>query len=230
MSVQWVIAIGTVILAIVALFQDFIRSWIKTPSLQISTGSCAPFCKKLLFIRPDNPNLKAEGYAARICVKNTTPRLRIKSRAENVEVFVLRLSKKQTDGSFYPIQEFEPRNLIWSHSFSPITSISPEMERYCFIGRIIKPENRHHFPDFDIDTFNMNETCLRIDVDIARHTKEHIIPPGSYRIDCLIGASNTKAVKSTFEIFISGEWFDDELKMYERGLVITKIEENYEEK
>ena len=156
MSRQWIIAIGTAVLAILALFQDFIRSWLKTPSLAVATGSCSPFCKKLLFIRPDDPEKRADGYALRIRVKNTKPFLRIKSRAEKVEVFALRLLKKQTDGSFQPIQEFEPRNLIWSHSFQPLTDISPEMERYCFIGRIVKPESRHNFPDFDVESYNMN--------------------------------------------------------------------------
>ena len=66
----------------------------------------------------------------------------------------------------------------------------------------------------------MNETCLRIAVDIARNTKEHIIPPGTYHIECLIGSANTKAFKKTFEISISGEWFDDEIRMYEKGLRI----------
>lgn len=223
MSTQWIIAIGTAVLAILALFQDFIRSWLKTPSLAVATGSCSPFCKKLLFIRPDDPEKRAEGYALRIRVKNKKPFLRIKSRAEKVEVFALRLLKRQADGSFQPIQEFEPRNLIWSHSFQPLTDISPEMERYCFIGRIIKPDSRHNFPDFDVESHNMNETCLRIDVDIARHTKEHIIPPGTYKIECLIGSANTKAEKKSFQISISGEWFDSEVRMYEKGLSIKSI-------
>ena len=223
MSAQWIIAIGTAVLAILALFQDFIRAWLRTPLLEVTTGSCTPFCKKLLFIRPDNPEKKADGYALRIRVKNTTPFLRLKSRAEKVEVFALRLLKKKTDGSFQTVQEFEPRNLIWSHSFHPLTDISPEMERYCFVGRMLRPEDRHNFPEFDVETYPMGETCLRIDVDIARHTKEHIIPPGTYRIECLIGSANTKAIKKTFEMLVSGEWFEDEVKMYEKGLTIKTV-------
>ena len=220
MTEQWVIAIGTAILAVIALFQDYIRSWIKTPTLEVTTGSCTPFCKKLLFIAKDDSEKKADGYALRIKVKNVNPLFHTKTRAECVEVFALRLLKKRTDGSFQPIQEFEPRNLLWSNSFYPFSDISPEMERYCFIGRLINPIDRHNFPDFDVESYNMNETCLRIAVDIARNTKEHIIPPGTYHIECLIGSANTKAFKKTFEISISGEWFDDEIRMYEKGLRI----------
>lgn len=223
MSEEWIIAICTAVIAILALFQEHIRSWLKTPFLEVATGSCTPFSKKLLFIRPDDSEKKADGYAIRIRVKNTTPCFRIKTRAERVEVFALKLLKKQTDGTFQSVQDFEPRNLIWSHSFQPLTDISPEMERYCFIGRIINPEARHNFPDFDMENYNMNETCLRLDIDIARHTKEHIIPHGIYKIECLIGSANTKAIKKTFELSISGEWFDDELNMYERGLTIKEV-------
>jgi len=223
MSVQWIIAIGTAILAIVALFQDFIRSWLATPSLEISTGSCSPFCKKLLFKSQDDPNKQADGYALRIRVKNVSPFLRLKSRAESVEVFALKLSKRQTDNSFQPISEFEPMNLIWSHSFVDLTDISPEMERYCFIGRMLKPADRQSFPEFDDEKCVADKTCLRIDVALSRNTKDHIIQPGTYQLECLIGSSNTKAFKKTFEIFISGNWSDDEQEMYRENLTIKEV-------
>ncbi len=121
MSEQWVIAIGTAILAILALFQEFIRSWIKTPRLEVTTGSLTPFCKKILLIDKNNPEKKADGYALRIRVKNIKPIFHIKTRAESVEVFVLQLLAKQTDGSFQPIQGFEPCNLIWSNSYRSVT-------------------------------------------------------------------------------------------------------------
>ena len=82
MSVQWVIAIGTAVLAIVALFQHHIKSWLTTPSLCISTRSTSPYFKKLLFIHPEKPNVTADGYALRIAVKNTTPLFRSKSRVD----------------------------------------------------------------------------------------------------------------------------------------------------
>jgi putative transposase len=49
----------------------------------------------LLFIRKDDQKKKAAGYALRIRVKNVQPFFRIKTRAEFVEVFALRLLKKQ---------------------------------------------------------------------------------------------------------------------------------------
>ena len=220
MSAQCFIAIGTAILAIVALFQHHIKSWLTTPSLLISTRSTSPYCKKLLFIHPNKPNVTAHGYALRIGVKNATPRFRIKSRGEEVEVFLSSIERKEQDGAFHPVQGFEPANLIWSHSFVPFTAIAPGMERYCFVGRVLKPEERPEFPDFHNPRLPKDKTCLRLDVSIARHTKEHIIPPGKYRLECLIGGANSTSVKKILEIDVSGEWYDNEVEMYERGLGI----------
>lgn len=225
MSVQWVIAIGTGILAVVALFQHHIKSWFTTPSLLISAASATPYCKKLLFIHPSQSTVTADGYALRIAVKNTTPRFRIKSRAEEVEVFLSKLDRKAQDGRFHHVQGFEPANLMWSHSYIPFAPIAPDMERYCFIGRALKPSQRENFPDFDNPSLPKDETCFRLDVQTPRHTKEHIIPPGKYRLECLIGGANTKSTKEIFEITISADWFDNEVKMYEKGLSIEMIKQ-----
>lgn len=220
---QWLTAIGTMVLAIVALFQDFIRTWLKTPQLTLQTGSFYPFSRKLLFKNKENPSETADGYALRVEIKNNKPKCRLNARAEKVEVFALRLLKRDKDGSFKPVHEFEPRNLIWSHSFLPLADISPSMQRFCFIGRMLKPYERKKFAEFDLEDVPIGETCLCIDVDIPRNTKDHILRAGTYRLECLIGASNTEAFHKTFEICISGEWFDDEVKMFEKGLTIKEI-------
>ena len=116
-------------------------------------------------------------------------------------------------------------NLVWSHSinplkdsFEPFTNLSPEMEKYCFIGRMLRPENRKEFPEFDVEKCPEDKTCLKIDVEIGRYTKEHIILPGTYRIECLIGSSNTKALKKHLKfIFLeSGSMMN--LRCIKRGL------------
>ena len=224
MDAQWFIVIGTFILASIAFFQDPIRSWFKTPKLEISTDNVFPFCMKLLFRDKNEPRIKANGYAIRISVKNVRYNYRVKCMAELVEMYASKLYRKGTDGNFHTVQNFEPTDLIWSHSFGYLDNISPNMERYCFIGRMLKPGERNQFPEFDDESLPREETCLRIDTAVSRHTKTHILSPGTYRIDCLIGGSNTKAVKKTFDIYFSGEWFDDEEKMFGKGLNIKLIE------
>jgi hypothetical protein len=223
MYTEWFIAGGTLVLALVALFQDFIRSCLNTPKLEIWTKPATPYCKKLLFINKINPQILVDGYGLRIAVKNITPRFRVKARAFDVEIFAAKLEKKAQDGSYYPVQGFDPMNLIWSDSFMPFTSLSPGMERYCFVGRTLKPIDRHNFPLFDDQRLPSDKTCLKLDTVLARHTKEHIISPGTYRLECLIGSANTKAVSKSFDIYLSGDWYDDEVEMYEKGLSISMI-------
>lgn len=224
MKAEWFIACGTILLALVALFQDLIRSWLCTPKLEIWTRSATPYCKKLLFIHKTNPQIRVQGYGLRIAVKNETPRFHVKTCAREVGIFAARLERRAQDGNYYPVQGFDPMNLLWSDSFTPFTVLSPGMEKYCFIGRTLNPELRHQFPDFDDPELPPGETCLKLDTILARHTKEHIIPVGTYRLECLIGAANTQAVKKTFEIYLSGHWYDDEVEMYERGLTVRMID------
>lgn len=223
MLVQWLIVIGTFCLAAVALlvvlFQDKIRAWRTRPKLTISIATASPFCQKILFRRFDQPDLQADGYFLRISVKNVSKLFPAKS----AEVFASKLFRKGKDGTFQSVDDFEPINLIWSHSFKPFADISPEMERYCFIGRIMDPKMRQNFPAFNNEKLNPQETCLSLATEVERNTKTHIIGPGKYQLVCLVGANNMRPIKGTFEIDISGEWFDDEMKMFEKGFDITPI-------
>jgi len=226
--VQWLLVIGTFSLAAIALFvvlfQDKIRAWRTRPELTISTATSSPFCQKILFRRNDRPDLEADGYFLRVSVKNISKLF----LAKNVEVFASKLLKKGKGGTFQTVEDFEPINLIWSHSFRPFADLSPEMERYCFIGRIMDPTKRQDFPAFNNERLNPLETCLSLVTEVERHTKTHIIGPGKYKLICLIGANNTRPIKKTFEIDIFGEWFDDELKMFEKGFNIIAINQRIE--
>ncbi len=228
MIVQWLLVIGTFSLAaialFVALFQDKIRAWRTRPELTISTATASPFCQKILFRRIDRPDLQADGYFLRVSVKNISKLF----PAKNVEVFASKLLKKGKDGTFQTVEDFEPINLIWSHSFRPFADLSPEMERYCFIGRIMDPTKRQDFPAFNNERLNPLETCLSLATEVERHTKTHIIGPGKYKLICLIGANNIRPKKKAFEIDIFGEWFDDELKMFEKGFNIIAINQRIE--
>ena len=97
------------------------------------------------------------------------------------------------------------------------------MERYCFIGRVLNPTERQRFNDFDDESIPMEKTCLRIDTSIPRHTKKHILPPGIYQLECRIGAGNVGAIKKKFQIQLSGDWYDDEINMFEKGVTIKEV-------
>ena len=221
---QWLTAIGTVAIAFFAAFQHHILSWLNTPKLNVKTGNEPPFIRQLIFIN-ENKRTTSSGYAVRLYFRNITPWYKKKTRAEDVEVFIKSISRKTGQG-FQVLQDFEPRNVLWSHlhlepsSASCFTDISPKMERYALIGRMVYPGYTEEFFGY-----KRNENAsLKIDVYPPRNTNDHILWPGTYRLECLIGAENVKAFIKTFEIHISGQWSDDPEKMIGEHISIQEVE------
>lgn len=216
---QWLVAFGTLVLAIVAVFQDRLRSWVASPKLRISVATASPYCQKIIVIN-NATGYEADGYFLRICVENISSLM----GAYQVEVFAAELLKKGIDGKYHPSERFDPMCLIWSHSFQPFANLSPGMKRYCFIGRVINPRERAKVPNFDSKNIPSGETCLSLATEIERNTKPHIILAGRYRLKCSIGGSNTKSISSVFDLEISGKWYEEENKMFERGFNIDLID------
>lgn len=213
------VAFGTIALAIIAVFRDKLRAWLSRPKLEITTDTKTPYCSKIIFERPDKPDLKADGYFLRISVKNLSKW----HPANQVEIFASKLFRKAIDGNYNTVEYFEPINLTWSHSGKAFADISPKMIRYIFIGRIIDPAKRPEFPGMDKEGLNEEKTSLSLATEVARKNKSYIIPPGLYRLEIIVGGSNIKPFEKTLEIDIKGEWFYEEEKMFEKGFSIKFI-------
>jgi len=198
MITDWLIAIGTISLAVIAAFQDKIRGWIMRPKLDIVLDARPPDCHKT-WMKSYNPdgtiNRQVECYYLRLRVKNSG-----NHRAELVEVFATGLEKQQADDSFSKVESFLPLNLRWSHiSKAFVDAISPEMEKHCDIGHIIDPAQRATLLMEDDPSVGVpDRTLLSFDFVVKPHTMSHLIPPGKYRLSLLIGASNTKPVKKDY--------------------------------
>ena len=122
---DWILASCTAILAIVAIFQDRIRTLIMRPRLNASIKLEPPDCmkEKIHYNKPDGSIAVADCYYFRIRVQNNG-----NQRAEIAEVFLSELLKCQADGEYKPVEYFKPMNLTWSHYDNQIyfPSISPE--------------------------------------------------------------------------------------------------------
>ena len=104
---QWITAICTgflvaasMILAVVALFQDIIRKWLMRPELDIAFNLRRPDCQ--MFPTPE------ENFFS-VRVKNSG-----RTTAERVEVVVSHLFVRRDDDSFELVDYYLPKNLIWS--------------------------------------------------------------------------------------------------------------------
>ena len=127
---DWLIALGTIglfLVAIVGIFQDKIRSWLKHPTLNLSINVGPPDCHKTTLKNITSQGqviTQADCYYFRVCIENSG-----NQRAEFVEVFAKELLRRGVDGIFRTVDSFLPMNLVWSYYKKPfLEAISPRMK------------------------------------------------------------------------------------------------------
>ena len=228
---DWLTAIGTVtlafltlILAVIAIFQDYIRSWLVCPKLDVSIDVKPPDCQKIR-LHPDAENREAfvDAFYLRLKVKNQG-----NQQAEKVEVFAAKLCKQQADGEFKEVDSFLPLNLVWSHIgqlFYP--SISPETYKHCDLAHVLDPQKRVEFSrqgeDAIWDGIPRENTILSFDTIVKPHTLSHLVPFGKYQLTILVAAANAKPIKKILEISLTGTWYSDEQRMLRDGIGIRVL-------
>lgn len=226
-TTDWLIALGTIglfLVAIVGIFQDRIRAWLKHPNLGLSIDVSPPDCHKttLKNITPQGQiATQADCYYFRMGIENSG-----NQRAEYVEVFAKELLKKGLDGEFRTVHSFLPMNLVWSYYKKPFfAAISPGMKQHCDLGYIIDPNMRSQFSLEDNPALNIpaNNTIFSLDMVVKTFTLNHLIPPGTYRLVLQIAAANAKPNIETLEIVLTGNWYSNEQDMFSKGIGIKKI-------
>ncbi len=207
MITDWIVAMGTVILAlvaIIAIFQDKIRMWLLRPKLQVELDLKPPDCHKTKmrysyeyrggasFLPSDPSKLPKEQvvdtYYFRLRVSNSG-----NHKAESVEIFASELLRFQADGSYDTVDTFLPMNLVWSHYrtiFLP--AISPGTYKHCDIGHIVDPEHRSSILTEEKDWPNVDraKAIFSFDTAVQPFTLSYLIPPGRYRLSIIVAASN----------------------------------------
>jgi len=238
---DWIVAAGTVVLAlvaIIAIFQDRIRMWLLRPRLQLEMNLKPPDCHKTkmhyryeyrggVSILPSDPreiprSQIVDTYYFRLRISNVG-----NVKAESVEVFAADLYGLQADGTYETVDSFLPMNLVWSHYRNVfLPAISPGTYKHCDIGHVIDPEHRSSIPEEDKDWPNINpdEAIFSFDTAVKPFTLSYLIPPGKYKLSIIVAASNAKPISKTLEINVTGNWYDEERKMLSSGIGIKIIE------
>ncbi len=224
----WTGSVATVIAVIVALIkEDIVKLW-RRPKLQARVKLSAPDCHKTEMTLYDKNTGRvidqSDCYYLRLWIENTGNR-----RAEKVQVFVARLFRRHADGAFVEDSNFLPMNLRWSHSQpSPLgpeifaEGISPEMGRHCDLGHILDPCKRMiigiNLPDVDAE-----KTIFEFDLEVSPNTLSHLAPPGFYRIEIKLAAANMEPITKTIELNHTGDWYEDESRMFSDGIGMREI-------
>jgi hypothetical protein len=218
---QWAAATATFLAVLVALFKDEFLRWRRKPKLRLSVSLAPPDCHKTTVtyvVQKVAPTYNTvDCYYLRLWVDNVG-----KTRAERVQVFVAKLSRRSADGSFKNVDQFLPMNLRWSHAGSKTPEIfaegiSPEMGRHCDLGHLVDPSFRKDVGD-DLPTVPDTDTVLALELEIQPNTRSHLVAPGVYHLTLRVAAANCPPSTYVLELTLTGKWFDDETRMFTDGL------------
>lgn len=216
---DWLVAMGTLVLAVVAIFQETIRGWVYRPSFRVSTKTEPPDSIAVPF-RASDGSLLAHTIHLRLWVENIG-----NATAMNAEVYAAELRRQRADNTWERVDSFPPMNLTWSYVgeiYFP--RIAPEMGKHCDIGHVTDPVRRQSIGE-DAPILNLtDQQCSLVFNLIFRpnHTG-HIVCPGKYQLDVLVAADNVRPLKKTLEISLRGPWDANETTMLREHVGIAVI-------
>src|SRR5579864_9331113 len=99
---DWLVAVGTMVLAVVAIFQDSIRGWFYLPKFRVSIKTESPDCGMIAMTTADGRFI-ANTVHLRLWVENVG-----NVTAKNAEVFASELRRKRTEGKWERVTTFMP--------------------------------------------------------------------------------------------------------------------------
>jgi hypothetical protein len=217
-SPAWASVIATLLAVVVALFkEDIIRLWhhpVLVASYPLDHWGCIKFPEG--FISATEIKQHATTYYFRFVVENKG-----NVRAESVEVLAASLEWKRA-GAFTKKLGFVPRNLCWTESEkgpeqTVLPGLSPATGRLCDLGSIVDPKRTRQM----LGPSGSPEAGLTLSL---KSTRGHLLIPGDYRLTLDLTAANSRPSTYIIEFTFSGEWYDDEVAMREKGLKVTRFE------
>ena len=213
-----VTAVATVILGVVAIFQDRIRRLIIKPELDIEIDVTPPDCHKTEFKNMQTGVKTCDCYYFRFKIWN-----RGNDRAENVETIVTKLYKKKVDGGYKEESDFLPLNLVWSYYNTPVmANICPDTFKHCDMGYLINTNDLARLHGIT-KTFS-SKIIFIFGIAVKPNKLSFIKEPGEYAFEVIISSANvSKSIKTYFELIVKDSWFDDEKKMLDETVCIRKI-------
>ena len=219
MIAEWLTGVGTLALAVVAIFQDSIRGWVYRPKFQASITTRPPDCIAIP-VSLQNGTFLADSTYIRLWVQNIG-----NAPAKNVEVYAKELLYRRADQSWEQVDAFPPMNLRWSNSgiiYFPV--IVPDMGEHCDLFHIVDPARRSD-PNIGEENPRLNltnrQTSMAFDLMASPNHKGHIVGPGEYCLKILIAAENTHPFERSISISLRGTWDADETRMLRDGVGVS---------
>lgn len=227
--------VGDLILYVAALIGAIftfikVKSFIFRPHLEVLIINTPPHCHKTkVKARAITGDLKSvivaesDCYYFRLLIKNKS-----KKPAVKVEIFAKELYEENADGTFIKLDWFLPMHFLWSHTRErSYPTIHKDTPIHCDLAHIIKPQDRHKFDSLeDNPQLNVppNKTLLAFDLEVRSFTQSYLIPPGKFKLKVQASSSNTKPVEKIIEINHTGNWYDIQNDMLNKGIGLREVQ------
>ncbi len=204
--VEWLVGIGTVALAFLAVFQDRVRRWFERPKFRIRVKNGRPDCVAYPLLDGSGSKV-GDCLNVRIWVENYG-----NSAATDVEVYAHEVFKEVRKDDWQPLGQFIPMNLNWS-DIEPraiyFRSIAPHMGKHCNLGQVVPA--------------GQSGVSLIFLTILQPSNAGNVVGPGKYRVDLRIAAGNATPTRKLVELHVSG-WYQSEAEMLEKGISVKVIE------
>ncbi|MFI5400090.1 MAG: hypothetical protein ACHQZQ_03445 [SAR324 cluster bacterium] len=234
---NWLVAVGTMALAITSVFHESIRRLFFRPRLTISISTEPPDCVKTQLIwqgsfvvggvpvvtapmmgvsSMTNASLMSTSqdpipvYYLRVRVTNQGSAV-----ADEVEMEITRVRRKSQDGKFRAVPYGVGNLTCASKGGATWEHIYPGRFRFFDLGRIVDPKADWRNKSED---FGHPETKFEIELNTKPAMRDHILQAGEYLFDVTAFAQNAKQSSEKIYLRHTGEWYDEESRMLSEGV------------
>jgi hypothetical protein len=208
---EWFAGGATLLVAIVALYQDVIKAWLVGPTLVAVVHNRAPDCVSV----PMDITVRTESGVVSVMdtVDSMFVRFRVENRnrttAEDVQVYAGKLSRLD-EGTWVHVETFPPMNLCWSDMPTReiyYRAIGPFMSKHCDLLHITDPAGRESVEDVEPPVgVDPKLPLLEFELLSKPNHGGHIVRPGTYRVDISIAAKNARSFQHVIEVEVGRRW------------------------
>jgi len=210
-KIQIAMVLVTLLAVFVALFGERLWRYLDRPKLKLLFTLEPPLCHKTGMGQNKTPV-----YYFRFIVKNIG-----KIQAENCEVFIESVKKKNSNGEYEFFKNFTPVNLKWTGIREPfMRTIYPEKEMICDLGKIIQPPHLYKSQYVNATEEEQKMKKFILELPEVYYSQWDCLLPGSYKLNISVYSKNAKKVSKEFDLNWSGSWKDEEKSMF-KELIIT---------
>lgn len=207
--IQIVLAVITGLAVLVALFQEVIKDYFNKAKLVPTISPKPPDCHQIELHNSQNGQYVSRVIYVRIRVEHTKGKT-----ANNVEIILSKVEKKNEKSKWTEVKEFLPMNLKWSHTHTQTVTLPPSSFRHCDLGSFGQ-YNGQIVNQFLIDTIVQPNP-------VANGKIPNLLSPGKYKFHILLTGENVKPVIKSWTIDFSPSWSNDEDEMLKKYIEIKE--------